>query len=183
MTNASTSTAPTLRDLGQALYQAGEYAPAAARFAEAAEQYRSDGDLLSAAEMENNRSVSLLQTGDASGALQAAQGTETVFAEAGDLRRQGMALGNQAAALDELKQYDQALDLYHQSSAIFQQSGDRDLRSIVLEKISAIHLKQKRTMQAVGSMQDALDSKEKLGFKDKILSGLLKTVDRLLKRS
>jgi hypothetical protein len=74
--------------------------------------------------MSSNRSVALLQAGDAREALQAAQGLERVFALAGDTRRQAMALGNEAAALDALNQNKVALEKYQQCAELLKQAGD-----------------------------------------------------------
>ena len=86
---------------GQREYQAGRYLEAAAVFERAAAGFTAAGDALQAAEAANNRSVALLKGGDAAGALKAAEGTDGIFAAARDLKRQGMACANQAAALQE----------------------------------------------------------------------------------
>ena len=67
---------------------------------------------LLAAEMSNNESVALLQAGQPGRALEAARGTDALFASASDPKRQAMALGNQAAALDALGRSDEALETY-----------------------------------------------------------------------
>jgi len=59
--------------------------------------------------MQNNISVCLQMLGDARGALSAAEGTDKVFAEAQDKKQQAMALGNQASAYEDLKEFDKAL--------------------------------------------------------------------------
>jgi hypothetical protein len=46
-------------------------------------------------------------------------GTEAVFAEAGDIRRQAMAVGNRGTVLEALKRYDEALDAYDLSASLF----------------------------------------------------------------
>src|SRR3990172_10712540 len=91
-----------LADEGQAAYKKGDFISAGNPFRDAAEGYKLSGDELAAAEMANNLSVSLLQAGQAEKALQATLGTEEVFKRSGDLRRQAMAIGNQAAALEAL---------------------------------------------------------------------------------
>lgn len=54
-------------------------------------------------------SVALLQAGRAQEALNAALGTDQDTGQAKDIKRQGMAVGNQAAALDGLNRYDEAI--------------------------------------------------------------------------
>jgi tetratricopeptide (TPR) repeat protein len=94
---------------GKTAFQAKQWQRAADSFRAAAQAYAGAGDDLNCAEMKNNLSVTLLQAGRAGEALEAALGTETVFGKANDLKRQGMALGNQAAALEALKRPEEAL--------------------------------------------------------------------------
>nr|MBP8857617.1 hypothetical protein [Anaerolineaceae bacterium] len=94
--------AEQLKQQATDLYKQKGYLPAAQLFGESAELYREAGNETASAEMCNNRSVALLQSGAAAQALQAAAGTDQVFALAGEVRLQAMALGNQAAALEEL---------------------------------------------------------------------------------
>src|SRR5512143_3001044 len=91
-----------LGDEGKQAFEAGQYEPAAQKFQEAADGYASLNDKVNAAEMKNNLSVTLLKMGRGQAALDAVLGTEQVFARANDVRREGMAFGNQAAALEAL---------------------------------------------------------------------------------
>ena len=102
MTPSSSSPQDLLKQ-AQLAYDAENFQSAAQLFLEAADGFRIDNDAVNAAECDNNRSVALLRAGDPSGALKAASGTEQVFAQANDRRRQAMALGNQAAALEEIE--------------------------------------------------------------------------------
>ncbi len=101
-----------IADKAKQIYQAGDYLQAAQAFAEAASAYASSGDAAMSAEMKNNQSVALLLSGDAQAALEAAEGTETIFAASNDYRRQGMALANQASALEALKRRKDAIEFY-----------------------------------------------------------------------
>ena len=98
----------TLAEDGKKEYGKGNYKAAAGLFSQAAQAYASTGNVLDAAEMRNNESVALLQAGNAGEALQAVEGTEQVFLQAGDLKRQGIAIGNRAAALEGLKKWKEA---------------------------------------------------------------------------
>jgi predicted negative regulator of RcsB-dependent stress response len=101
----------------------------------------------------------------------------------GDLRRQGMALGNMAAALEDLKERERAMDLYHQSAGLFEKIGESDLRALVLQRISAIQLQQGKRMEAMASMQDGLAQKKSLSLTDRILKGLLRLIGKMSNRS
>ena len=93
----------SLADKGKQEYAKGNYVLAAQMFSQAAQAYAAGKDELNAAEMKNNQSVALLQAGKAKEALQVTDGTEQIFQQAGDLKRQGLAVGNRAAALEGLK--------------------------------------------------------------------------------
>jgi tetratricopeptide (TPR) repeat protein len=105
--------------------------------------------------MKNNESVALLQAGKAKEALQATDGTEAVFQKAGDIKRQGIAVSNRAAALEGLKKWNEALAEYERAATLFEEAGEGDMHSIVRKTAASIHLKRGR----VGDSQmDVLDS-------------------------
>ncbi len=164
----------------QIAYEGEEYREAAQIFEEAARQFSAQEDNLNAAEMLNNQSVSLLKAGDATGAYHAALGTDATFANAGDVKRQAMSLGNQAAALDELKKIDEAFALYQQSADLFKQIGEGELRAYVLQRMSALQMRSGKRLDALVTMQIALDAKPRLSLKDRILKGLMKTAAGLM---
>jgi tetratricopeptide (TPR) repeat protein len=164
-----------------AAYRDGDYETAAAKFLATENAYTTAGDSLTAAEMANNRSVALLKAGDAQGALLAAQGTDLIFATAGDLKRQAVALANQAAALEDLKKLDRALELYIQAAEVFKQAGEKDQRSYVLQRISTLQLRTGEQLKSLASMDAALDNKTKLTWKDRLMKGLLGQVFRMLR--
>jgi tetratricopeptide (TPR) repeat protein len=163
-------------------YQKGDFGNAARLYQEAAALARQN-DPLTAAEMDNNASVALLQTGDAAGALRLCEGTDLIFAQAGDVKRQAMALGNQAAAWEAQKQHQKAIDRYTRSADLLKNTGERELRVYVLSSLSALQLKTGKYFEAMASMQIALDNKQKLTFREKILKKLLKVPFQMLGKS
>jgi tetratricopeptide (TPR) repeat protein len=171
-----------LVDQAKAAYQDEEFEKAAELFAQVEKGALASGDALDAAEMANNRSVALLKAGQAEQALQAAQGTDAIFAQAGDIRRQAIALGNQAAALEGLKRYDDAMTLYKQCAELLKSTDDKELRTYVLQSMSALQLRRGKQFEAMVSMEAALDAKQKLSVKDRFLKKLLQTVSKLLNR-
>ncbi len=172
----------TLIKQAKEAYEAEEYLQAAQGFEAAAHASELSGDVLNAAEMQNNRSVALLKARNPEAALESARGTDLVFAQAGDLRRQGMALGNQAAALDDLRRDEESIATYQQSAALFEQAGEKDMRALVLRRVSALQYRQKNTPAALSTMLDALNCQTRLSLQDRILKGLLKIVARLSTR-
>jgi tetratricopeptide (TPR) repeat protein len=163
-------------------YQQQRYAEAARLFQQAASQYKAGGDPLKAAEMANNGSVALLQAGSAQAALEAAEGTDQVFAQAGDARRQALALGNQAAALEALNRLDDALARYWQCSNLLKQIGDEETRAPVLKNISTLQIRTGHQFEALATMEAALNHQKKLSPVERFLKKLLKIPMQMLRR-
>jgi tetratricopeptide (TPR) repeat protein len=165
---------------GKAAFDRGEFAEAAKAFQAAAEGCRLAGDTLTAAEMDNNRSVCLLQLGDAGGALKAVQGTPELFAEGGDLRRQALACGNQAAALQALGRLDEAETAYLKSADLLGQLGEDQLRATVLRSVSELQLRSGRPLEAVNSFQDGLSGIKKPRPQQRLIKKILQMPTRFL---
>lgn len=166
----------------ESAFQSRQFARAAELFNEAAEACRAAGDLLGAAEMNSNRSVALPQAGDAREALQAAQGLERVFELAGDVRRQALALGNEAAALDALNQNQAALEKYQQCAELLKQAGDQESRAVVLKSISQLQLRTGHHLEALASMDAAIDNRKRPSLTERVLKKLLKIPFDMLNR-
>lgn len=158
---------------GKRVYQEGEYQKAAEIFLIAAEGYRQAGNASDAAEMDNNRSVALLQAGQAEAALQAVVGTVEIFAAAGDHRRQAMALGNRAAALSKLNRLPEAIADYQQAADLFKQIGEHELRAPVLQALSMLQLRSGRQVESLVTMNAGLNEFEKPKPRQRFLKKLL----------
>jgi tetratricopeptide (TPR) repeat protein len=177
-----TLTPQDLMTEGKRAYQAGKYPEAAAAFTQASRALAAENLPQEAAEASNNASVAYLKAGDAAKALKAAEGTDLVFASVSDLRRQGMAVANQAAALDDLGRLDEALERYTQSSALLKQCGEKDLRSVVLKSISALQIRTGKQLQALASMDAALENQKRLSLRESLLQKLLRLPLDMLRR-
>lgn len=164
----------TLADKGRQEYAAGRYAPAADLFARAALAYGAASDDLNAAEMKNNLSVALLQAGKAREALDATEGTEEIFQRAGDLKRQGAAAGNRAAALEGLRKWDQALEAYDRAASLLEQAGEGDMHSMVRRAAAGIHLKRGRFGDSQMDVYDSLRLVEKPTLAQRIMKLLIR---------
>jgi tetratricopeptide (TPR) repeat protein len=167
-----------LAEDGKLAFEARQYQNAVSMFGNAAQGYASLHDDVNAAEMKNNLSVALLKTGQAQAAFDAARGTEEVFARASDLKRQGMVMGNQAAALEVLKRFDEALVAYERSAQFFAEAGEGDLRSMVLKSAAGIKLKRGQVTDSAFRMIGSLEAKDKPSIFERILKFLLRFVQR-----
>ena len=155
-------------------YGKGEFVAAAGLFSQAAQAYSNIQDELNAAEMKNNQSVALLKAGKAKDALQATDGTEDIFQKAGDLKRQGIAVANRAAALEGLKQVNEALAEYNRAADIFEQAGEGDMHSIVRKATAEIFLKRGYINNSQMDILDSIRLAEKPTFAQRILKFLMR---------
>jgi len=169
----ATPTPQQLADEARHAYQTGNLPAAAQAFAQAAAAYSATGDTLSAAEMKNNQSVALLRNKQAQAALEAALGTEKVFAAANDARREGMALGNQASAQQALKHPREAIELYRQSAAALEKAGEGDLRAEVMQLLASLYLGRFKFYDAVLTLQAGLAGVKNPTPKQRLMKKLL----------
>ena len=167
-----------LADEGKQAFEAGQYDTAAGKFDSAAQGYASLTDEINAAEMKNNLSVTLLKLGRGQTALDAVLGTDQVFGRASDLKRQGMALGNQAAALEALNRWDDALAAYERSASLFANAGEGELRSMVLKSAAAIKLRRGKIGESAIKMIGSLEAKEKPSIFERVLKFILRFAQR-----
>jgi tetratricopeptide (TPR) repeat protein len=158
-----------LAEQGNKEYTKGNHSTAADLFAQAAQAYVDAKDELNAAEMKNNQSVALLQAGRAKEALQATDGTEEIFQKAGDIKRQGIAVGNRAAALEGLKKFDDAIAEYERAANLLEQAGEGDMHSVVRKAAANLHLKRGHITEAQMDVYDSLRLVEKPSFTQRIL--------------
>ena len=165
-----------IADQGKQAFESKNFVEAAELFRQAAEGFTAGNSALMAAEMMNNMSVALLQAGRAKEALNAALGTDQIFADAKDIKRQGMAVGNQAAALDGLNRYDEAIAAFERSAELFAQAGEGDLRSMVMKSAAAIKLKTGKITDSAFKMMGSLDVKENPSFFERILKFFLRFI-------
>ena len=159
----------TLVEQGKKEYEQGNFLAAADSFSQAAQAYSSSRDELNAAEMKNNQSVALLQAGKAKEALQATEGTEDIFQKAGDIKRQGIAVSNRAAALEGLKQWNEALEEYDRAAALFEQVGEGDMHSMVRKTAANLNLKRGHITDSQMDVFDSLRLVEKPSLAQRIM--------------
>lgn len=163
-----------LADEGKQTYETGNYLAAADLFLQAAQAYAAAQDELNAAEMKNNQSVALLQAGKAKEALQATEGTEQIFEHAGDIKRQGIAVSNRAAALEGLKQWKEALAEYERAAVLFEQIGEGDMHSMVRQAAAGLNLKRGRLNDSQMDVYDSLRLVKKPTLLQRIMKFLVR---------
>jgi tetratricopeptide (TPR) repeat protein len=174
LTKESRSLEKLIKD-AQKAYKKKDFLVAASAYQSAASIYAATGDDLAAAEMLNNSSVAFLQAGELELALNSTKGTEVTFAESNDPRRQAIALGNQAAALEAMGKLEESVTLYETSADLLKQCGDLESYTVVQQSLSGVQLRLGRHLEALASMQVGLDSIERPTAKQKLVKKILRT--------
>jgi tetratricopeptide (TPR) repeat protein len=155
-------------------YEQEDFLKAARLFEAAAHGFSTAGEQALNCEMLNNSSVAYLKAGDAEKAYEIVKETPGLLEKAGDIRRQGMALGNTGAALEGLKRYDEAMHAYQQSSDLLKQCGEKEYRAHVMQSLSALQLKRGHQYEAIATMQSGLEVLEHPSLKQRLLKKLLR---------
>jgi tetratricopeptide (TPR) repeat protein len=176
------TSSPTTADQAMKLFKADEFDQAALLFQQAAVEFEQAGQFSLAAEARNNQSVALLQAGKPDEALKAARGTEDIFSSTGDPLRQAQALGNQAAALQDLNQLGQAADLYLKAAEIFKSINQLDFFTLVMKNVSSIRMKQRRFLDSLFAMNQALSVKRNLTLRERLIRSLSNLAFRMFNR-
>jgi len=167
---------------GKEFYSEKKYSLAADAFSLAAQGYSNQGELSQAAEMRNNQCVSLLMAKMPKKALEVVSGTAEFFAEAGQSLNQAMAIANEATALKDLGENQQAIEKFLLAASIFNEMNEPELHLQTQQSISALKLKTRNIPGAIFSMRDGLEGLDKLSVRQKILLRLLRIPQNMLEK-
>jgi tetratricopeptide (TPR) repeat protein len=162
------------------LYRAGKFKQAADGFSQAAAFYLERDENLLAAEMRNNQSVALLKAKKPRLALEAVRGTDKTFHEAGDPLKQGMALANQATALQGLGEKQKAIADFTRAAEIFKDRGEKQMYLQTMQSISSLKMKNRNLVGALFSMQEGLDELDNPNLRQKLLRTLLRIPQNMI---
>lgn len=162
-------------------FHKGDFAKAIEGFTFAYDHYREIGDELNVAEMANNLSVAYLQSRKPKEALEIVEGTDKIFEAHQDITKQAMAIGNKGAALEALKKFDEAIEVYERSVELFDEAGEKELKSYVLKSLSALHIRKGSNFKSIYAMQRSINAKEELTLKDRILKFVLQIPQKLFR--
>lgn len=170
----------SLVEEAKSAFHSGNYKLAIQNFERARQDYLSHDLPLDAAEMANNLSVAFLQAKQNKNALEAVSGTASIFEEAGDIRRQAIALGNLGAAQEANKMREEAVASYKKSATLFEQCGEEEMRTTVLRSLSALQVRQGNQLESLLAMQRSIEAKKNPSLKDRFLLWLLKIPFRFI---
>jgi tetratricopeptide (TPR) repeat protein len=165
-----------LAEQGKQAFRNKKFDEAVDLFRQATEGFTLSNAGTQVAEMKNNMSVALLQAGKPQESLDAVLGTDKFYEDLQDVKSQAMALGNQAAALEGLHRYDEAIADYGRSAELFFQIGEGDLRAMVMKSAAAIKLKTGKVTDSAFKMMGSLDAKDTPSFFERILKFFLRLI-------
>ena len=169
-----------LERAAKSAYRQQAFRESAALYQSAAQILLQHQRIVDAAEMNNNAAVAYLQSGEASAALSLLQGTPKIFAEAGDVRRQALALGNLGMALDSLGKLEEAAAAYEQSSGLLRQLEAFEDRLFVLQALSKVYFRQGKPFLAVTAMRAGVNLLPNPSPRHRLLRWLLKVPDQFM---
>ncbi len=169
----------SLSQTGMKHFQKKDYSLSADFFSRAADLAHAEHQDVDEAEQRNNLSVAMLFAGNAQQAYEAALGTDQVFLAHKDIKRQAMALGNTAQALEELKDFPRALEFYDQAIDVLKGENQGEIRSMLLKRKAMLQAKTKDIYQGVATFDTSLDERPNRGIKEKFLQ---KAFDKLFMR-
>ncbi|PKO06596.1 MAG: hypothetical protein CVU41_05710 [Chloroflexi bacterium HGW-Chloroflexi-3] len=169
------------RDISRAndLFKQKKYVEAARLFETIASAYQELNKDCESAEMKNNASVAYLMAGDPQKSYDLSKDTHLTYEVTKDWKNYGLAMGNQASALENLGKKDLALDCYQIAADKLKLAGEKEFRAYVLKRISALQIQKGEQLDALGSMTAALQSLPKLSRREKILKKLTDLVMKI----
>jgi tetratricopeptide (TPR) repeat protein len=168
-----------LESQAMAAYRQGRLEEAAQGFAAARQAYLEASDAAKAAEMANDLSVTLLRCNRPQDALEAVRGTEQLFSQLEDRPRAAQAYGNLASALEACGDTAGAERAYRQAISLFGEIGDAENRARTLTAVSRLQLRRGHPLEAVITMQGALEDEPHLSRRQRLLRWLLRIPSKL----
>ncbi len=164
---------------GLNLFRQKKYSEAAQLFENISNILKENDSILKSAEISNNASVAYLLNGNAQKAFEMAKDTHFIFENENDWKNSGLALGNQAAALEELGDKKKAFDLYQLAAENLKKAGEMESRAYILKRISSLQMQKGEQFEALGSMSAALQQLPKLSRKEKFIKKLTEIIFKI----
>lgn len=161
------------------LFKQKKYLESARLFEIIAADFQEVDEVCKSAEMNNNASVAYLMAGDPQKSYDLSKDTHLIFEKNEDWKNYGLAMGNQASALENLGNKDLALEYYQIAADKLKQAGEKESRAYVLKRISALQVQSGEQLDALGSMTAALNNLPDLSRREKFLKKLTDLVMKI----
>ncbi len=168
-----------LKQEGLQNFEKKQYKEAVKCFQACVDALELNGQTPESAEMRNNLGVALVRAKEYQKAIEALHGTDQIFANSGDVQKQGMAFANIASAYEGLKNYDEALQTYEKAKECFKACGEQKMLSIVLKYISDLQMKSGKQYQALASLQSSYEENPQSDIKNNFFK---RTLDFMIRK-
>lgn len=167
------SSAQELQEQGVKLFQQKEYEAAARTFAQASEQYESDGQPSLAAEMQVNLGLVHRSLGEHQQALDLMQAALHTFEDAGDRLHTAMTLGNIGGVYAALGDKEQAYNCYRNAADLFDELGEKKLHGETLVAMASLQVRDGKLSAGAATYEVGLSELDNLTGSQRVLKGLI----------
>ncbi|MFW5942241.1 MAG: tetratricopeptide repeat protein [bacterium] len=169
-----------LKEEGLALFRRGMHDEALAKFEAAASAYAESGDEAARGEMLNNIGVVQRVRQNWEAAEDAFCDAIDLFEKSGDDHRRAQSLGNLGDLYAFQGQPETAAHYYSEAVELMAASGDREKQAQLLRALSLLRLRQRRFVEAMGLMEQSLQTRPRLNIFQRFFLFLIGIVHRLL---
>lgn len=164
----------SLQKEGVDAFRAGDYELALSKFEAMIEAAAEAGKLDKRAEALNDLGVIRKQLDDIPGALEALNEALAYYQEVDDERGEAQVLGNFGMVEEAAGQFDDAVQSYLDSAAIFEELGESEMAMYSWQALSRLRLKQKEWVGAISAYEEGISHLPDNSFKKKMLQQVLK---------
>lgn len=175
--DSMTDTAAKLHEAGVTCFRHGDYQEALQKFKDALALAPAPKQQ---AEIKNDLGVTYKELGDFSAAYAALNEAMAQFVALNDKQGQARTLGNRGAVLEADDKPDDAVEVYKQSAALFEESGESEMAMYVWQAVSRLRMKQKQYIAAIGAYEEGIENMPKSSLKRKIMQQILKVPGSLM---
>ena len=171
-----------LQKEGVDAFRAGNYELAEEKFLALIDAATAANDPAKVAEAHNDLGVVRKQLGDIDGALIALDFALDYYQSVDDERGEAQVLGNFGMVEEAAGKYEDAIQSYLDSAAIFEELGDSEMAMYSWQALSRLRLKNKDWINAIAAYEEGIARLPDSSIKKKIVQTLLKTPQKLLGR-
>ena len=169
-----------LKEEGMALFRRGMHDEALSKFEAAAHAFAEAGDDVGRGEALNNIGVVQRVRQEWDAAEEALKEAIELFVKAGDTNRHGQALGNLGDFYAYRGKTEEAAHYYSDGAELLARSGDRERQAQLLRTLSLLRLRQRRVMEAMGLMEQSLETRMRLNPFQRLFLMMIRFTGRLM---
>ncbi len=163
-----------LQHAGVEAFRSGDYETALAKFQALVDAATAENDLSKRAEALNDLGVIRKQLDDLPGAFEALEAALAYYQEVDDRAGEGRVLGNMGMVEEAMGKYDDAVQSYVDSAAIFEELGESELAMYGWQSLSRLRMRRKEWISAISAYEEGISHLPDNSFKKKMLQKLLK---------